>query len=160
MEHGMQGRIEAPVGRRTLVQSDKTQAQPAHKAIKVAADGSAVIEGRKCVDCGAVVADATMACRACGSRTPLEAVRAGPGGKVFSWSVIHRSYPGVPVPFVSAIVDLDGGLTLKGTLRGIAPEAVQPDLAVEAVIDDAGGILDKEGRPYVGFHFVPKGVGQ
>jgi len=98
-----------------------------------------------------------MACRACGSRTALEPFHAAQTGKVFSWSIINRSYPGIAVPFVSAIVDLDGGMTLKGTLRGVAPEAIRVGLPVAVAFDDAGGALDKEGAPYIGFHFTTQG---
>ncbi len=103
---------------------------------------------------------ATMACRACASRTPPEAFRARETGKLYSWSVVHRSYPGVAVPFVSAIVDLDDGLSFKGTLRGVAAEGLKMGLPVRLVFDDAGGAKDSAGAPYVGFHFVAEGPAQ
>lgn len=99
-----------------------------------------------------------MACQACGSREPLESFRVAQTGKVYSWATVHRSYAGIPVPFVSAIVDLDGGLTLKGTLRDIAPGEVHKDMPVALVFDDAGGAVDAQGAPYVGFHFLPQGA--
>ena len=68
--------------------------------------------------------------------------------------MVHRSYPGVEVPFVSAIVDLDGGLSFKGTLKGVAPDALKAGMPVRLVFDDAGGAVDADGNPYVGFHFV------
>ena len=133
--------------------------RPAHKAVRVAVDGSAWIEGYRCPDCGAVAMEQTLACRGCGGRSPLESFRAGPSGAVYSWGVVHRSYPGIAVPFISAIVDLEGGLTLKGTLRGIAPEALRVGAEVRVEFDDAGGALDKDGAPYVGFHFEAGGAG-
>jgi hypothetical protein len=66
-----------------------------------------------------------------------------------------RSFPGVPVPFISVIVDLDDGLTVKGTLRHIDPAAVRGGLPVTLVFDDAGGARDDSGAGYVGFHFEP-----
>ncbi len=101
-----------------------------------------------------------MACRACGSRTALDPFLVARTGKVFSWAIIHRSYPGIAVPFVSAIVDLDGGMTLKGTLRDVHSAALCVGLPVAVVFDDAGGARDSEGNPYVGFHFEPRGDGQ
>ncbi len=101
-----------------------------------------------------------MACRACASRTPPDAFRARETGKLYSWSVVHRSYPGVAVPFVSAIVDLDDGLSFKGTLRGVATEDLKMGLPVRLVFDDAGGAKDSAGVPYVGFHFVAGGQAQ
>jgi uncharacterized protein len=131
--------------------------KPGHKAIRLRGNGSAFIEGFRCADCGATFPEATMACRSCAGRTPPQAYTASETGKLYSWSVVHRSYPGVAVPFVSAIVDLDDGLTLKGTLRDVAEADLRPGMAVRLVYDDAGGARDKDGAPYVGFHFVPAG---
>ena len=128
------------------------------KVVRVGPDGAAWIEGYRCQECGAVVTVATMACRSCASRTPPAAFRATDHGKLFSWAVVHRSYPGIAVPFVSAIVDLDDGLSLKGTLRNIEANALRSGMPVVIVLDDAGGTHDKDGAPYVGFHFVPEGA--
>ena len=100
-----------------------------------------------------------MACRQCGGRESLVPFRAAQTGKIFSWTVVHRSYPGIAVPFVSAIVDLDGGLTLKGTLRDIDPDTVRAAMPVRLVFDNAGGACDNQGALYVGFHFLPEGAG-
>ena len=130
---------------------------PGHKAIRLAPDGSAFIEGFRCAACGAVFPEPTIACRACAHRAPPEAFRSAEAGRLYSWSVVHRSYPGVPVPFVSAIVDLDGGLTLKGTLRDVAAADLKAGMPVRLTFDNAGGAKDKDGAPYVGFHFIAAG---
>jgi len=121
------------------------------------ADGSVFIEGFRCGSCGAVFPEATMACRACGHRPPPEAFTARETGKLHSWSVVHRSYPGIAVPFVLAIVDLDDGLTIKGTLRDVAEADLRSGMPVRLMFDDAGGARDPQGAPYVGFHFIPAG---
>jgi uncharacterized protein len=140
-----------------LAQASTLNPKPGHKAIRLRADGSAFIEGFRCGNCGAVFAEATMACRKCTSRTSPEAYTAAQKGKLHSWSVVHRSYPGVAVPFVSAIVDLDDGLTLKGTLRDVGTKDLRAGMPVRLEFDDAGGARDSEGAPYVGFHFLPSG---
>ena len=135
--------------------------KPGHKAIRIGADGAPWIEGYRCGECGAVVAEQTMACRACGARPGPAGYAAANRGALYSWSVVQRSYPGVAVPFVSAIVDLDCGLTLKGTLKDALKDgggdSLRMGLPVRLVFDDAGGARDKEGAPYIGFHFVPEG---
>lgn len=128
-------------------------AKPGHRALRIAANGEPFIEGFRCHACGATFPEPTLACRACGNRAEPAPYRASETGTLHTWSVVHRSYPGVAVPFVSAIVDLDCGLTLKGTLRGAEPV---PGLPVRLVYDDAGGAKDKDGAPYVGFHFEGK----
>src|SRR5262252_8645552 len=35
-------------------------------------------------------------------------------GKLRSFTIVHRTVPGVPAPYVSALVDLDGGGAVKG----------------------------------------------
>ena len=131
--------------------------RPGHKAIRIALDGSAFIEGFRCAACGAAFPEPVMACRACADRARPQAFRATDAGKLYSWSVVHRSYPGIAVPFVSAIVDLDDGLTLKGTLRDVAIADLRAGMPVQLTFDNAGGATDKDGAAYVGFHFVAKG---
>jgi uncharacterized OB-fold protein len=131
--------------------------KPGNSVIRIGADGRPSIAGFRCGECSAAFTEQTLACRRCASRKAPEAFRAVETGKLYSWSVVHRSYPGVAVPFVSAIVDLDDGLTLKGTLRGVDAAAVRQGMPVSLVFDNAGGARDKEGVPYVGFHFIPQG---
>ena len=57
-----------------------------------------------------------MVCAACGARNKMSAVKLSNEGKLYNYTVVHRNFPGVPVPFISAIVDLEGGGTLKGNL--------------------------------------------
>lgn len=128
--------------------------KPGTKVIRVGADGFPWIEGYRCGACGAVMPVATMACRACANRTPPLAYRSAETGTLYSWSVVHRSYPGIAVPFVSAIVDLEGGLSFKGTLKGVDASALKAGMPVRLVFDDAGGAVDGDGNPYIGFHFV------
>lgn len=138
--------------------TDTVMARPATKIVRIAADGTPSIEAFRCADCGAVTATVTMACRACSSRTVPAAYRSAETGTLFTWTIVHRSYPGVAVPFVSVIVDLDGGLSVKGTLRGVAPDSLTAGHRLQLVYDDAGDAKAEDGAPYVGFHFVAEGV--
>lgn len=125
----------------------------AHAVVQIRDSGSPWLRGYRCGHCHAVVLEETLCCRACGVRDAPSAVSLSEGGQLFTWAVVHRSFPGVVTPFVSAIVDLDDGLTLKGTLRCSEPGALHAGQAVEIVFDDAGGAKDAEGAPYIGFHF-------
>jgi uncharacterized protein len=152
--------ISVAKGENALVSDTILKPRSGHRAVRVGDDGTAWIEGYHCGDCQAAMLEASVACRSCGSRDNLSSFRAAQTGKVYSWTVVHRSYPGIPVPFVSAVVDLDGGLTLKGTLRSAEPAAICAGLPVRLVFDDAGGACDSQGAPYVGFHFLPEGASQ
>ena len=129
----------------------------AASVIRIADNGAPYIEAFRCGGCGAVVTEQTIACRACGLRQAPEAFRSPETGALWTWSIVHRSYPGIEVPFVSAIVDLDGGLTLKGTVRGADHESLHQGLRLRLVFDDAGGARSKDGAPYIGYHFIPEG---
>lgn len=129
--------------------------KPATSFIRVEEGGEPWIAGYRCPDCGAVVLEKTLACRRCTSRQELREFRATDCGRIYTWSVVERSFPGVAVPFISVIVDLDDGLTLKGTLRGGQSTSINAGMPVRLVFDDAGGARDSNDTPYVGYHFVP-----
>lgn len=135
-------------------------ARPAHPAVRVGADGKHWIEAHRCNACGAVFDTAPLACRRCGRRDSLAPFASALTGTLWSWTVVHRSHPGIALPFVSAIVDLDDGLAIKGTLRDVDTATLRQGLPVRLVFDDAGGARDERGAAYVGFHFVPAGERQ
>lgn len=127
---------------------------PGNAAIGISDSGETWIRGFRCSACGAAADEETLACRRCFARGTMEEFRAAQTGKLVTWSIVHRSYPGVPVPFVSAIIDLDDGLTLKGNLTGCEAEDLHAGMPVKLEFDDARGATDKEGNSYVAYHFV------
>jgi uncharacterized OB-fold protein len=139
-----------------MTQTDTLAPRPALPWIRL--DGpEPFVEGRLCQACGARTAATHLACPACGARDSIEPYRAPTTGKLHAYSIVRRSYPGVPVPFVSAIVDLDDGLTLKGNLVNVAPDpdALRIGMPVRMVFGDALGRTDKDGASYVAFFFEP-----
>ena len=78
--------------------------------------------------------------------------------RLYSYSIVHRSFPGIEVPYVSAIVDLDDGTAIKGNLINIDPdpEKIEFDMPVEVVFDDALGRKDSDGNSYLSDFFQPK----
>jgi uncharacterized OB-fold protein len=59
------------------------------------------------------------------------------------------------VPYISAVVDLEDGATLKGNLIGVEPDPdkIKFDMPVEVVFADALGRKDREGNSYLSFFF-------
>jgi uncharacterized OB-fold protein len=80
-------------------------------------------------------------------------------GKLYSYCIVHRSFPGIDVPYISAIVDLDGGGTVKGNLIDVDPDPdkIQFDMAVDVVYKDALGRKDRDGNSYISYFFQPAG---
>jgi uncharacterized OB-fold protein len=132
-------------------------AVPALPHMARAADGRYYLSGTRCDVCGAVVEGDRLGCPACGARR-LRAVPLAQSGRIHTCTLIHRSYPGVPVPFYAAVVDLDGGGSVRGTLTGIDPAQAMPvGLRVAMVFGDSGQ-RDARGRALISYHFVPEGA--
>jgi uncharacterized OB-fold protein len=132
-----------------------SEPKPAMACIRV--DGAPWIEGRRCTQCDARTSAVALACPACGARDASEGYRASLTGRLHAYSIVRRSYPGVPVPFVSAIVDLDDGLTLKGNLTGVDPDPdkIEIGMPVRMTFGDALGRKDDEGASYIAYFFEP-----
>jgi hypothetical protein len=130
---------------------------PAVDFLKIPADGSPYLEGHKCAACGAVYLGERSTCSKCGARGKLAPVKLADRGHLYVYSIVHRSFPGVQVPYVSAIVDLEGGGTVKGNLMGAGsdPEKIKMGMPVKVVFKDALGRKDKEGNAYLSYFFEP-----
>ncbi|HEY0300459.1 MAG TPA: OB-fold domain-containing protein, partial [Rhizomicrobium sp.] len=96
-------------------------------------------------------------CGKCGARKGVEHIKLASTGKLYNFAVVHRNFPGVPVPFISAIVDVDGGGTLKGNLLGVEPDPnlIKFDMKVNIVIKPVPQ-KDKDGNSYLAYFFEPK----
>jgi uncharacterized OB-fold protein len=83
-------------------------------------------------------------------------VTLGTTGKLYNYTIVYRSFPGVKVPFIAAVVDLQGGGTLKGNLLDVepTPEAIQYDMPVDVVFRGAD-IATAAGAGYISHFFVP-----
>jgi len=125
--------------------------------LKLPDDGSPYLEGQKCGACGAVFLGAREVCSKCSARGRMQAVKLANKGKLYSYCIVCRSFPGIDVPYVSAIVDLDGGGTIKGNLINVEPDPAKLafDMPVEVVFKDALGRKDKDGNSYISYFFQP-----
>jgi uncharacterized OB-fold protein len=125
--------------------------------LKIPEDRDPYLEGLRCKSCGAIFLGERATCAKCGTREQLESVELSNRGELYVYSIVHRSFPGIDVPYVSAIVDLEGGGTVKGNLIGIepAPEHIRLGMPVELVYDIAPR-KDAEGNEYLTYYFKPR----
>ena len=134
------------------------QPLPAVPYIKIPEAGEPYLEGHKCGSCGATFLGERSVCSKCGARDQMSKVTLPNSGKLYSYSIVHRSFPGIDVPYISAIVDLDDGTAIKGNLINVEPdpEKIEFDMPVAVVFDDALGRKDRDGNSYISYFFQPK----
>jgi uncharacterized OB-fold protein len=124
--------------------------------LKIPEQGQPYLEGHKCKACNAVFLGVRDVCSSCGARNQLEPVKLSGKGELYVYSITYRSFPGIETPFVSAVVDLDGGGTVKGNLIGIDadPAKIKMGMKVETVFKVAPR-KDREGNEYLTYYFQP-----
>lgn len=132
---------------------------PAVDYLKIPDDGEPYLQGCRCASCGATYLGDRANCSKCGARGQMRAVRLANRGELYSYCIVHRSFPGIDVPYVSAIVDLEGGGTVKGNLVGVEPDPARIEfgMPVEVIFDDALGRKDSDGNAYLAYFFKPLG---
>ncbi len=96
-------------------------------------------------------------CSSCGARGSLKSEKLSETGTLHAFSIVHRSYPGIDVPYISAIVDLDGGGTIKGNIINVEPqpENLSFGMPLRVVFGDALGRKDADGNNYISYFFEP-----
>jgi uncharacterized OB-fold protein len=134
------------------------QPLPVVEFLKLPEGGDPYLEGQKCKQCSAVYVGERSHCSKCGARDSMQPTRLSNRGSLYVFSIVHRSFPGVEVPYVSAVVDLEGGGTVKGNLINVepSPEKIKIGMPVEVVFKDALGRKDREGNSYVSYFFQPR----
>ena len=118
-------------------------------------DGDAPhLVGQVCRACEAIYLGRRNACGRC-SGVGFDTRPLPDTGTLRTYTVVHRSAPGVQTPFISAVVELDGGPAVKATLTGIDPDpdVIRPGMALRLVTFVSG--IDAEGTEAVAFAYEP-----
>lgn len=118
--------------------------------------GKPYLAGTSCSACDLTYVGERAICAKCASGDHMKPVRLAETGKVYVFTIVHRSFPGVEAPFVDVIVDLDDGAHIKGTLRGVEPdpEHIPFDLPVRVVYREVEPV-NKPGKPHLTYMFEP-----
>lgn len=124
--------------------------------LKVPESGSPYLEAQKCASCGALTLKKRMACPSCGERDKTAPHRLKDQGKLHAFSIIYRAFPGIEVPFISAIADLEGGGTIKTNMIGIEPDPDKIELGMNVdVVYQIAPRKDAEGNEYMTYYLKP-----
>jgi uncharacterized OB-fold protein len=117
-------------------------------------DGAPHLVAHRCESCAALYFDRRVACARCGG-TQFGSTTLATRGTVRAFTIVHRSAPSVPAPFVSAVIDLDGGGVIKANLRDVAPEPGEVKLGMPVELTTFVAGTDSEGTEAVAFAFAP-----
>jgi uncharacterized OB-fold protein len=107
----------------------------------------------ECTQCGARFFGRRNACANC-SATEFAAVEVASEGTVRSFTIVAFAAPGVPVPFVPAILDCDG-TTVRGNIVNTEPDPDHVTLGMKVRLTTFPLGADATGVEAVGFGFEP-----
>jgi uncharacterized OB-fold protein len=107
----------------------------------------------ECTKCGARYFDRRNACASCFA-TDFKKATIENDGIVRSFTIVTFAAPGVPVPFVAAIINC-GGTSVRANLINVdaTPEKVTLGMKVRLATYSLG--LDDNGAEAIGFGFEP-----
>jgi uncharacterized protein len=117
-------------------------------------DGAPHLVAWEAVDSGALYFDRRNADAKSGG-TEFRRKSLATNGVVRSFTIVHRTVPGVPAPYVSALVDLDGGGSVKGNLLDIPPDPEHVKLGMPVTMTTYTAGTDDDGTEAIAFAFVP-----
>ena len=137
--------------------SENKTVLPAVDYLIIPEKGAPYLEGHQCKECDAIYLGERNVCSKCFARDKISKIKLNDSGILYSYSIVYRSFPGIDVPYISALVDLDGGGTVKGNLINVdpSPENVEFGMKVKVVYRDALGRKDSEGNSYLSYFFEP-----
>jgi uncharacterized protein len=108
----------------------------------------------ECRSCGALFFDRRNACASCGGRE-FGPRRLASEGTVRAFTIVHRATPDIPVPYVSAIVDLDAGGVVKANIVGVDPKPGRVAVGMRVALTTFVVGSDTAGTEAVSFGYRP-----
>ena len=116
-------------------------------------DPSPHLVAHQCTSCGARFFDRRNACASCFG-TSFSDVSIATDGTVRSFTIVAFAAPGIPVPFVSAIIDCDG-TSVRGNLTNVSPDPEHVSLGMKVRLTTFAIGSDETGTEAIGFAFEP-----
>ena len=107
----------------------------------------------ECTGCGARYFDRRNACASCEGEE-FKKVDIATQGEVRAFTIVSMAAPGVPVPFVAAVVDCDG-TSVRGNLIDVEPDDQHVSLGMKVELATTSVGEDDNGVEAVGFGFRP-----
>lgn len=114
------------------------------------------LESNECTSCGARFFDRRNACASCYS-TEFRKVEVPTEGVVTAFTIVAFASPGVPVPFVAAIIDC-GGTSVRANVINTEPDDQHVKLGMKVRLATYSLGTDDDGVEAFGFGFEPVGA--
>jgi uncharacterized protein len=111
------------------------------------------LTAHECTQCGARFFDRRNACASC-ENDQFKQVDIATSGEVKAFTIVSMAAPGVPVPFVAAVVDCEG-TSVRGNLIDVEPDDKHVQLGMKVALATTSVGVDSEGTEAVGFGFRP-----
>jgi uncharacterized OB-fold protein len=109
----------------------------------------------ECTSCGARFFDRRNACASCG-KTEFAQADISTTGEVRAFTIVAFAAPGVPVPFVAALVDC-AGTSVRANVINVVPDPEHVTLGMKVRLATMVIGTDSEDTEAIGFGFEPLG---
>jgi uncharacterized protein len=116
---------------------------------------AAHLVANECLSCGARFFDRRNACAACFG-TEFRTVEVPSEGQVRAFSIVSLAAPGIPVPFVAALVDC-GGTSVRANVINTPADPDHVTLGMKVKLATYSMGQDSAGTEAVGFGYEPIG---
>jgi uncharacterized OB-fold protein len=116
-------------------------------------DGEPHLVASECTACGARFFDRRNACASCGG-TVFKKVAVATEGEVRAFTIVSLAAPGIPVPFVAAVVDC-AGTSVRANLINVEPDPEHVHLGMKVRLTTCVIGTDSAGTEAIGFGFEP-----
>ena len=111
------------------------------------------LEANECTACGARFFDRRNACANC-SATEFRKAAVATEGEVRAFTIVTFAAPGIPVPFVAAVVDC-AGTSVRANLVNVTPDSDHVQLGMKVKLTTFPIGTDEAGTEAIGFGFEP-----
>ena len=110
---------------------------------------------KQCTTCGARYFGRRNACASC-TGTTFEEIRVTDEGTLRTFTIVTQAAPGIPVPYISGVVDCDGTAVRSNVVNVEAsPASVELGMKLRLTTFSLG--TDEAGTEAVGFGYEPVG---
>jgi uncharacterized OB-fold protein len=111
------------------------------------------LRAHECTSCGARYFDRRNACASCFA-TEFRDAELAREGEVRAFTIVAHAAPGIPTPFVAAVIDCDG-TAVRANVINVEPDPEHVELGMKVRLATYSLGEDGKGVEAIGFGFEP-----